>query len=447
MPSALLALAAFIAVIIVWSALFKRNMGEAMFLGFLTTCLFAGGDFFNALISGLVYTTENEVIYAALAFVFMAYMIERTGLITKILDILNAALGRLRGGPAYVDVVASGVMGALSGSNSGNVASTGSVTGPWMVRNGFSRARAATILAGNGGMGAALPPSSSMVIMLGFAGAAVSTGDIYLALLVTGLYQILHRLVMAFVFVRVDGVRAAKDDARRPLGAMWRAGWPATLIYLGALIPIAVTTGPLSDYLSSPDRLGDALGDISLITWIPILIILIATVVGRRELPGDLRQWYAFILKAMPRLGTIGALLIFAMAASGVLGQLGLAEDVEQVLGYFNAGPALMVVLTVALIATVSIPLTSTAALTAVGQVSFLSLMAVGVNPVLAIVVPLVAASTEGSSPPSAPIFIASGIVQAKAEKTFLPLILFYLLPIVLMACLVGWGVLPIFVV
>ncbi|MEC3895467.1 MULTISPECIES: TRAP transporter large permease subunit [Nocardiopsis] len=447
MPSALLALAAFIAVIIVWSAVFKRNMGEAMFLGFIATCLFAGGDFFGAMVSGLVNTTSNEVIYAALAFVFMAYMIERTGLINKILDILNAALGRLRGGPAYVDIVASGVMGALSGSNSGNVASTGSVTGPWMVRNGFSRARAATILAGNGGMGAALPPSSSMVIMLGFAGAAVSTGDIYLALLVTGLYQVLHRLVVAFAFIRVDGVRSAEDQARLPFGRVWRTGWPATLIYLGALIPIAVTTGPLSEYLGSPDRLGDALGDISLITWIPILIILIAAIVGRRELPGSARQWYDFVLAAMPRLGTIGALLIFAMAASGVLADLGLAEDVEQVLGYFNAGPFLMVALTVLLIAIVSIPLTSTAALTAVGQVSFLSLVAVGVDPVIALVVPLVAASTEGSSPPSAPIFIASGIVQVKAEKTFVPLILFYLVPIILLACLVGWGILPIFVV
>ena len=447
MPSALLALAAFIAVIIVWSAVFKRNMGEAMLLGFLATCLFAGGDFFNALVSGLVKTTENEVVYAALAFVFMAYMIDRTGIIKRILDILNAALGRLRGGPAFVDIIASGVMGALSGSNSGNVASTGSVTGPWMVRNGFSRARAATILAGNGGMGAALPPSSSMVIMLGFAGTAVSTGSVYLALLVSGLYQILHRLVVAAVFVRVDRVRAIGDEARQPLGLVWRAGWTSTLIYLGALIPIVVTTGPLSAWLSEDGRLGDALGDISLITWIPILIILIAAVVGRRELPRGGRQWYEFVLGAMPRLGTIGALLIFAMAASGVLSDLGLADDVEQVLAYFNAGPFLMVALTVVLITVVAIPLTSTAALTAVGQISFLSLVAVGVDPVLAVTVPLIAASTEGSSPPSAPIFIASGIVGVKAEKTFLPLIAFYLVPIVLLACLVGWGVLPVFVV
>lgn len=446
MPSALIALAAFIAVIIVWSAVFKRNMGEAMFLGFITTCLFAGGDFFNAVLVGLVNTTENEVIYAALAFVFMAYMIDQTGLIQRILDILNAALGRLRGGPAFVDTVASGIMGALSGSNSGNVASTGSVTGPWMVRNGFTRTRAATILAGNAGMGSALPPSSSMVIMLGFAGAAVSTGSVYLALLVTGLYQLTHRVLVAAVFVRADGMRAVPSEHRKAFRDVWRVGWPSTLIYLGALIPIVVTTGPLADFLSAPGRLGEAHEDISLITWIPIMIILIAAVVGWRSLPRSGRQWYRFVLGAMPRLGTIGALLIFAMAASGVLEELGLDEDVEAVLNYFNAGPTLMVALTVVLIALVAIPLTSTAALTAVGQISFLSLVAVGVDPVLAVTIPLIAASTEGSSPPSAPIFIASGIVGARAESTFVPLILFYLLPVVLLACLVGWGVLPVFV-
>ena len=44
MPIALIALVVFIAVIVVWNVVFKRNMAEAMLIGFLATLLFAGGD-------------------------------------------------------------------------------------------------------------------------------------------------------------------------------------------------------------------------------------------------------------------------------------------------------------------------------------------------------------------------------------------------------------------
>ena len=193
MPVALVALATFIAVIIIWNVIFKRNMGEAMGLGLVATSLFAGSEAPHYLVRGLAGALNHDVLYAALAFVFMAYLVEVTALIDKIIAVLNSALGRVRGGPAYVATAGSAVFGALSGSNSANTAAGGSFTGPWMVRTGWSPARAATILAGNGGLGAAIPPSASMVIMIGFAGDLVTTAQVYLALLSAGLYQIIHR--------------------------------------------------------------------------------------------------------------------------------------------------------------------------------------------------------------------------------------------------------------
>ncbi len=39
-----IALVVFIGVIIIWNVIVKRNMGEAMFLGFIATVLFGGTD-------------------------------------------------------------------------------------------------------------------------------------------------------------------------------------------------------------------------------------------------------------------------------------------------------------------------------------------------------------------------------------------------------------------
>ena len=445
MPIALIALLVFIAILIVWNVAFKRTMSEAMIVGFIATCLFAGPQALTFAWAGIASTTSNEVVYAALGFVFMTYLIDRLGIMQKILDLLNSVFGKIRGGPAYVDTVASGVMGALSGSNSGNAASTGAITGPWMVKEGWRPSRAATIVAGNSAMGAALPPSTSMVIMLGFAGGLASTGSVYLALLVSGLYQLFYRILLIAYFVWRDGIRSSDGVDVMAKGAAWKQGRVPILIYLGALIPIAVTIGPAANFFENATAVGEAMDDISIISWIPILIIFFAVIVGWKKMPKTGRGLFDLMAGSMPRLAPIGVLLFFAIAASSVLTDLGLAGDIESMLGLLQLPKWVLIAIVVVLVALIAGPLSSTATVSAVGQVSMLSMIAVGIDPVLAITVVLIAASTEGSSPPaSAPIFIASGIVKAKPESTFVPLIIYYLLPVLLIAVLVGIGVLPV---
>ncbi len=445
MPIGLIALGAFIAVIIIWNVVFKRNMGEAMLLGFLVTALFAAPDVPGAVVAGVRGALDEEVLYAAMAFVFMAYVVDRTGLIQKILTILNSLVGRIRGGPVLVDVAGSAAMGALSGSNSGNTAATGSFTGPWMVRTGWSPERSATFLAGNGGLGAAMPPSSSMVIMIGFAGSMVTTGQIYLALLCAGIYQVVWRVLLVAYLVRRDRIPRASAEQLQPIRRALRQGGTALIIVLGAVVPIGITIGPVAEFMATSTPLGDSIDDISILTWIPILVTALALLVGRNTLPRAPRAWAEWLAAAMPRFTSVGALLFFAVAASEILGELGLAGDVDAILAGLHLNKYVMALLVGVLIAVVAGPLSSTATLTAVGKVSLLALVSVGVDPVLAVTAILVFASTEGASPPaSGSIFVAAGITGAKPEKTFLPLIGYYMLPIMVLGCLIAWGALPV---
>ena len=69
-------------------------------------CLFAiiggvgGGSPFEAILAAITDSMQEEVTFAALAFVFMSYVLTKTPVLDRLIDLLNSVLGRLRGGPS-----------------------------------------------------------------------------------------------------------------------------------------------------------------------------------------------------------------------------------------------------------------------------------------------------------------------------------------------------------
>ena len=62
------------------------------------------------------------------------------------------------------------------------------------------------------------------------------------------------------------------------------------LIFIGILIPVALTFGPIYDFLAHPERLGEAMDGVSIIVHVPILISAIALIEGRKRLQAGIEQ-------------------------------------------------------------------------------------------------------------------------------------------------------------
>jgi len=73
----------------------------------------------------------------AIGFLMFAGMLLASGAGTFFLNLALSLLGRYRGGPAKVAVLASGLFGSISGSPVANVVSTGAVTIPAMKKSGY----------------------------------------------------------------------------------------------------------------------------------------------------------------------------------------------------------------------------------------------------------------------------------------------------------------------
>jgi TRAP transporter 4TM/12TM fusion protein len=81
-------------------------------------------------------------------------------------DLASAVTGRMRGGAAKACVTASGLYGSVSGSPTADVATTGPLTIPIMVKQGVSPERAAAIEATSSSGGAMLPPVMGAVAFI-----------------------------------------------------------------------------------------------------------------------------------------------------------------------------------------------------------------------------------------------------------------------------------------
>lgn len=445
MGIAIWALVAYIVIIVVWNGVLKRNIGEAMLIGFAGVCLFGGARFFELAWAGIADAMAEEVVFAALAFVFMGYLLTRLGLIQEQVTVLNSVFGRLRGGAGYVSTSAAALLGGPSGSGSGISASVGSVTIPWMIRSNWRPDLAASLVAGNAGLGISIPPSSSMFLLLGSAAVApVLTADqLFVPALVGGLWTVAHRFVVVFLWVRRHRIAATDAADIVPLRAALRAGWTSLLVYAGIAIPVLMTLEFGKALMES--QVGEAAGDISIVVWIPVLTVLATFAVAWRRLPRTASAWNDLLGEMAPRYAVIGATLFFAFAAAASLGELGLVEQLTTIMQSVQAPAVVIATIVGLLLVVIAAPLTGTATIAAVGGVAFSALTAAGVSPAAAATAILIFASTEGASPPgAAPIYIASGIAQVDPARTFGRLILWFVIPTLVIGVLVATGVLPI---
>ncbi len=101
-----------------------------------------------------------------IGFIIFASFLRLSGAGEFILDVAFSLFGRFRGGPAKVAVFASAFFGTISGSTSGNAASTGTVTIPMMKKIGYKPHVAAAIeaVASNGGQ--VMPPVMGAVAFI-----------------------------------------------------------------------------------------------------------------------------------------------------------------------------------------------------------------------------------------------------------------------------------------
>lgn len=135
-------------------------LGFFAFLGFG----FSGGLPISLFAQRVIAGIENPAFLAIPTFMLTGTLMEVTGLSARLVGGARAIVGRVRGGLAQADVIASALFADTSGSAVADTAAIGSVMMPEMISRGYDAQFATAHQAASGSLGTLFPPSISMII-------------------------------------------------------------------------------------------------------------------------------------------------------------------------------------------------------------------------------------------------------------------------------------------
>ncbi|WP_374655967.1 TRAP transporter permease [Dongia sp.] len=197
---------------------------------------------FAQIVDQMAYGTEGiygTPTYVSSSYIFLFILfgvfLERTGMITLFTDVSLGLVGHARGGAAKVAVIASGLMGMISGSGVANVVTTGQFTIPMMKRFGYRADFAGGVEATSSMGGQIMPPVMGAVAFIMAETIDVPYSEIVKAAIVPALLYFASAFWMVHLEAGKRGLLGMpKEQCPSAWGAL-RKGWHLVLPLLALI--------------------------------------------------------------------------------------------------------------------------------------------------------------------------------------------------------------------
>lgn len=171
-------------------------------------------------------------------FILFGAFLVRSGVGDYIINVARAAAGKIIGGPGFIAVIGSGLMGSVSGSSVANTVSTGVISIPLMRKAGFPARFAAGVEAAASTGGQLMPPVMGAGAFIMASYTQIPYVDI---IAVSFMPALIYFLSVAF-FVRIEAKRTGVQKitaSEQSLTHVLLSGWH-NLIPLAVLVTLLI---------------------------------------------------------------------------------------------------------------------------------------------------------------------------------------------------------------
>jgi tripartite ATP-independent transporter DctM subunit len=250
-------------------------------------------------------------------FIFMASLLERSGIARDLYDALNAWLRKTRGGVGVVTAIMATIMAAMSGIIGGEIVLLGLIALPQMLRLKYDQDMSIGIICASGSLGTMIPPSIVLIIY----GLTTETS-------ITMLFQeaIVPGLMISALIITYILVRTRLQPHLAPLSDEPALTFKEKMSYLpGLLPPIGIVVIVLGSIYSGITGITEAAG----MGVVATLIIIFF----RKEL-----TWFLFKDALVRTFKATGTILTITFGATTLAGAYSLAGGptyvAEMILSY-----------------------------------------------------------------------------------------------------------------
>ncbi len=264
-------------------------------------------------------------------FILAGEIMSRGGISRRLIGFSNVLIGRMRGGLAQVNVLASMFFGGISGSAVADVSSIGTIMIPVMKQKGYDADYSTAVTVTSACQGIIIPPSHNMIIY-SLAAGGVSVGRLFLGGFVPGVTLGLALMVISYII-------AVKRDYPKERKYSLGEGLTVTKdALLGLLTAVIIIGGVISGVFTATESAA-----------IATVYAFFITFFVYREI--SLRAFPAILLNALKTLAMVMSLIAAASAFGYLLAFLQIpAKATELLLSITSNRIALLLLINVLLL-------------------------------------------------------------------------------------------------
>lgn len=197
-----------------------------------------------SLIPDKIFEGLDNVVLTAIPFFLLAgELMNRSGMAERLVHFSDLVIGRVRGGFAYVNVLASLLFSGITGVAVGDIAALGKIEVNAMEKHGYPRAFAAAVTVSSSLIGPIIPPSGVMILYCAIMNQSV--GAMFLAALIPGVLMAVCDMLIIGTQVRRRNF--PRSETIRTVPALLRSGKDALF---ALLMPVFLIGGIVGGFMT-----------------------------------------------------------------------------------------------------------------------------------------------------------------------------------------------------
>lgn len=162
-------------------------------------------------------------------FVLSGQLMNKGGIAHRLIDFAKTLVGSLPGGLALINVIAAMLMGAIAGSAMASASAMGSILGPEMEKEGYSKEFGAAVNITSSTTGLVIPPSN-VLIVYSLASGGVSIAALFLAGYIPGILTGLFLMIVASFWAKKKGYNIGKRSTLKEVWSTFVRAFPSLML-------------------------------------------------------------------------------------------------------------------------------------------------------------------------------------------------------------------------